>query len=86
MDVTAGYRDSFTWLVLGEVQRKLMDEFVNGIDLPCGGIECAGVKCDRIMGCALRLNLSGKMRMAIDQLADLQAGRIVCTREGAMDL
>jgi hypothetical protein len=66
MIVTPAITASLEWLVLGEVQRKLMDEFVNGIDLPCGATECTGPKCKQIMRCAMRLSLSPEMRSAID--------------------
>jgi len=74
------------WLVKDQLCRKVMEAFVNGEPIPDVCCNSPGGECEDPVECAARLNLSPEMKTAVAILADLRAGRIVCTRIGASDL
>lgn len=80
-DKTESIRQSMEWLVQDQLVRHLVQEFVNGIPLPCGATECPGRACERLSECAKGLNLSPEMRAATAIAADLNGGHIKCLRD-----
>jgi hypothetical protein len=84
MDVTPAITAQFGWLVRTELHRRLVAAHLDGLPVfencPQG---CSCDESDRIYECAKQLQFEGKMESAINQLADLRSGHIVCLRDTA---
>ena len=89
MDVTAAIMQSQSWMVSALLAPNIQAAIVDCcFDAPSACVHAGQCNpyCPNLLECAKGIQLSPQMRSAIDQLADLRAGRIVCARDAASDL